>query len=329
MSKINYYPLRFPPIYQYRLWGGRNLESLLKEPLPDGPVGEAWLLSDRDDHPSLVAEGALKGKSIVQLIKDDETGLIGKFAGKFERFPLLLKFLDCNDVLSVQVHPSDEQKEYIPKGENGKTEAWVVLQTQPEGLIYAGLTPGTTPDNLKRSIADSTVAKHLHSFKPTAGNSVLIKAGTVHTLKGMVVFEVQENSDITFRLYDWGRTDEKTGKPRDLQVEQALACINYNQVNIGPVKPIEGNPETLLQSDYFLVWKHKSTGKFTVGRAGEPRILVCTGGSGDIIFGNNKYPVLKGNVFLLPAQIGECDFEPSGDVELLEVGIPDKTKQAK
>jgi mannose-6-phosphate isomerase len=125
----------------------------------------------------------------VELIKADEKGLMGKFAGKFQRFTLLLKFLDCNEVLSVQVHPSDDQKEYIPKGENGKTEAWVVLETRQESLVYAGLKPGTTPEKLQRAIRDKTVGKYLHSFKPNVNDNVLINAGTVHTLDGLVVFE--------------------------------------------------------------------------------------------------------------------------------------------
>jgi mannose-6-phosphate isomerase len=274
-----------------------------------------------------VADGPLQGKTIVQLLKDDAEGLMGKFAGRFQRFPLLLKFLDCKEVLSVQVHPSDDQKEYIPKGENGKTEAWVVLETESDGLIYAGLAPGTTAENLKQSVKNHQVADHLHSFEPALGDSILIKAGTVHTLKGVVVFEVQENSDITFRLYDWDRTDDKTGKPRELQVGQALACVDYKQVNVGPVKPIvedskAARRERLLQSDYFILWRHRSNTNFKVGASNEPRVLICINGGGSISFNHSNYQVVKGNVILLPAIVGECPFKTSGNIELLEVGIP-------
>ena len=124
MDQIPLYPLRFEPIYQYRLWGGRRLANLLSAPLPgDGPIGEAWLLSDREDHPSRVADGPLKGQSIGQLLHQWPEQLLGKLAGRFRRFPLLLKFLDARDVLSVQVHPSDRQTKYLPAGETGKTEA--------------------------------------------------------------------------------------------------------------------------------------------------------------------------------------------------------------
>ena len=145
MNQIPLYPLRFEPICQYRLWGGRRLADLLRAPLPgDGPIGEAWLLSDRDDHPSRVADGPLKGRTIAQLLEQSPEQLMGKLAGRFRRFPLLLKFLDARDTLSVQVHPSDRQKNYLPAGESGKTEAWVVLEEGPESCIYAGLKPAAT-----------------------------------------------------------------------------------------------------------------------------------------------------------------------------------------
>ncbi len=128
MNKLSLYPLRFEPIYQYRLWGGRRLTELLTAPLPDGPVGEAWILSDRDDHQSIVADGPLKGRSIAELLAQMPEQMLGKLAGRFSHFPLLLKFLDAKEMLSVQVHPSDLQKNYLPVGESGKTEAWVVFR---------------------------------------------------------------------------------------------------------------------------------------------------------------------------------------------------------
>ena len=175
----------------------------------DGPIGEAWLLSDRDDHPSLVANGPLKGQTLGQLLKQSPEQLLGKLAGRFRRFPLLLKFLDVRGTLSVQVHPSDRQTSYIPAGETGKTEAWVVLEAEPESRIYAGLKPGTTADDLRQAIANKTVAEHLACFTPKPGDGVFVPAGTVHSLGDVVVFEVQENSDVTFRLYDWDHVDRQ------------------------------------------------------------------------------------------------------------------------
>ena len=222
MDRIPLYPLRFEPIYQYRLWGGRRLANLLSTPLPDDePIGEAWILSDREDHASIVAEGMLKGRTLGHLLEQAPEQFLGKLAGHYARFPLLLKFLDVSQGLSVQVHPSDAHKELIPAGDTGKTEAWVVLEKGPDARIYAGLKPGTTADSLRQAIAKGTVADELASFAPRIGDGVFIRAGTVHSLRDVVVFEVQENSDVTFRLYDWDHIDAKTGEKRPLQVDQA------------------------------------------------------------------------------------------------------------
>jgi mannose-6-phosphate isomerase len=208
------------------------LAGLLTAPLPgDGPIGEAWVLSDRDDHQSRVANGPLKGRTIGQLLAQFPEQLMGKLAGRFRRFPLLLKFLDAREMLSVQVHPADTHTDLLPAGETGKTEAWVVLEAGPESRIYAGLKPGTTEAGLRQAITNGGVADHLACFTPKPGDAVFIPAGTVHSLGGdVVVFEVQQNSDVTFRLYDWDHVDAKTGKPRALQVDQALACIDFAEV---------------------------------------------------------------------------------------------------
>ena len=245
MIRAPMYPLRFEPLYQYRLWGGRRLADLLSAPLRgDGPIGEAWLLSDRDDHPSRVAAGPLKGSTLRQLFEHSLEPLMGKLAGRFQRFPVLLKFLDVHEKLSVQVHPKDGQRDYIPAGESGKTEAWVVLEEGSASRIYAGLKPGTTRNDLERALAMGEVADLLAGFTPNVGDAVLLPAGTVHSLGDLVVFEVQENSDVTFRLYDWDHIDPKTGTARPLQVEQAVACVDFKQVAIRPVALYAVNPNT-------------------------------------------------------------------------------------
>jgi mannose-6-phosphate isomerase len=321
MSQIPLYPLRFEPIYQYRLWGGRRLASLLAAPLPgDGPIGEAWVLSDRDDHPSRVADGPLQGKTIGRLLEQSPEQLLGKLARRFRRFPLLLKFLDARDMLSVQVHPG---------GETGKTEAWVVLEAGTESRIYAGLKAGTTADDLRRALANGAVADHLVYFTPKPGDSVFIPAGTVHTLGGgVVVFEVQQNSDVTFRLYDWGHVDTKTGQPRALQIDQALACINFAEGTVGPAAPlVEATApverERLFQCEYFRLWRLRGQSLFTMGAAGAPRVLVCIEGAGQIEHRGATYAVGKGDVWLLPAVVGACAFQPRGRVSLLEIAIPE------
>jgi len=328
MQHEQLYPLKFDPIYQYRIWGGRRLTELLSKPLPaDEPVGEAWILSDRDDHPSKVINGALEGQTIKQLLSNYGHELMGPLSGKFDRFPLLLKFLDCQQVLSVQVHPSDELKKYIPEGEHGKTEAWVVLQTGKDARIYAGLKPGTTENEIKEKLEDHTVADTLSHFIPKVGESVLIKAGTVHTLGDVVVFEVQENSDVTYRLYDWDRIDKKTGKPRDLQVKEALACIDFTKTDIRPTTSVfkPDGPEVrelLVEDEHFGVLRHTAYAPFTVGKENTPRILVCIEGQGELEHRANRYPISQGEVMLVPAIVGASPLIPQNKIMLLEVVLP-------
>jgi mannose-6-phosphate isomerase len=319
------YPLRFEPIFQYRLWGGRALESWMNTPLPDGPIGEAWILSDRADHASMVAEGRLKGHTLTQLMSDSKAGLLGDV--KAERFPLLLKFLDVRQLLSVQVHPGDDMKAYIPDGESGKTEAWVVLRADPESRIYAGLTPGTTADDL-RHLTAKTADLHLSGFKPEAGQGVEIDAGTVHSLgNGVMVFEVQENSDVTYRLYDWDHIDSKTGKPRDLQIDQALGCVDFGQGRVGPIRPTVETTAPVRREKYFdnahfRLWRLQGEAPFDVGMDGEARILVCIDGAGHVEHDGEDYGMTRGAVILLPAIIGVCLFRPTGMATVLEIAMP-------
>jgi mannose-6-phosphate isomerase len=319
------YPLRFDPIYQYR----RRLENWLTAPLPgDGPIGEAWLLSDRDEYPSRVADGPLKGRTIAQLMEQSSREILGRLAPRFRRFPLLLKFLDVQKMLSVQVHPSDGKTRLIPYGDTGKTEAWVVLQSGPQSRIYAGLKSGVTALDL-RAISTRTADNCLASFTPTDGQSVLIEAGTVHSIGGdIVVFEVQENSDVTFRLYDWDHIDETTGLARPLQVEQALACVDFTLGAIQPVSPIvETGPPTsreqLIDCSHFRMERVRSALPFDVGETGVPRVLVCIDGGGAIEFNGDEFSMEKGTVMLLPAALGVCRFRPESPVSMLELAVPE------
>ena len=305
------------------------MASLLSTPLPgDGPIGEAWVLSDRSEHQSQIANGPLKGQTLGQVMEQFREQLMGKLSLHFSHFPLLLKFLDASKMLSVQVHPSDAHSELIPAGETGKTEAWVVIEAEKGSHIYAGLKPGTTANALRHSLADNTIQDHLVSITPKPGDAVFIPAGTVHTLgNDVVVFEVQQNSDVTFRLYDWGHVDSKTKRPRPLQVDQAFACIEFGASEGGLVAarvettaPVER--ERLFDCPAFLLWRLLGHGPFTVGATAEPRVLVCIAGSGQVTQAGTPYAVGKGDIWLLPAEAGECVFQPSGEVTLLEIAIP-------
>jgi mannose-6-phosphate isomerase len=250
--------------------------------------------------------------------------LMGKLAWRFLRFPLLLKFLDALEMVSVQVHPT--------VGFEAKTEAWVVLEAGKKSCIYAGLKLHTTPEILRQSLSTGTVPDDLVGIDPKPGDGVFIPAGTVHSLGGdVVVFEIQQNSDTTFRLYDWDHVDADTGKARPLQIDQAFAAINFEESDAGLVLAVEETVspverKRLFDCQYFSLWTLRGCEEFTVGVEEMPRVLVCTAGAGQIEHGGIIYPVGKGDVWLLPAVLGESKFRPSGLVELLEIAIPSQAE---
>jgi len=320
------HPLRFDPICQYRLWGGRNLAHWLSVPLPDGPVGEAWLISDRDDNPSRVSEGPFKGRTLSELVRAHPEEMLGQYAGRFDRFPLLLKYLDVDQMLSVQVHPSEAHPQLIPPGEQAKTEGWVVLEAKPGSRIYAGLKPGATREAL-RNLSEKTVDDLLPSFTPHVGESVLIEAGDVHSLgDGVVVLEIQQNSDVTFRVYDWDHVDRTTGQKRPLQVDQALECIDFDQGIIEPEIPAVTSQspvrrERLLHSRHFELSRSVATSTFPIGEENAPTIVVCLDGAGSIDCHGDTFAMVKGDVLLLPAAAGICAFVPEGKVTAVDITI--------
>jgi mannose-6-phosphate isomerase len=326
MTDIPLGPLKFEPIFQYRLWGGRALGEWMHTALPGGdPIGEAWVLSDRAEQASRVCDGAMRGRTLPDLMRDDKAAILGRWADRFDRFPLLLKFLDVEKMLSVQVHPRDDQTDLIPAGDTGKTEAWVVLAARSGSRIYAGLQPKTKVRDL-RVLDTHSAADCLASFAPQVGQGVLIEAGTVHALgDGVVVFEVQENSDVTFRLYDWDHVDARTGKPRALQVEQALACIDLDRGPILPVTPLRMadqsvRRERLFDNAHFRLERASGDRPFVVGAPDEPRVLVCVDGQGRID-GEGSVSMEQGAVALLPASVGARLFRPDGAATLLEIAI--------
>ncbi len=204
----------------------------------------------------------------------------------------------------------------------------MVLETGPQSRIYAGLKDKTTTENLRDAIATGTVESHLASFAPNPGEALLVRAGTVHSLDDIVVFEVQENSDVTFRLYDWNHIDPTTGAHRPLQVDKALACVNYDQ---GPIAPIPSVIESMtpvlrekvIECEHFTVWRIRGDAPMRVGAADLPRVLVCLSGEAHLRHGGKTYPISKGDVMILPAVVGTCSCMPQGAVSLLEVALPE------
>ena len=198
------------------IWGGRRLGTVLHKPIGDeSDYAESWELSDYHDQVSVVEEGSLAGATLRDLVRSRGDELLGQALGPRDQFPLLVKFIDAHQDLSVQVHPDDETGRRLAN-DNGKTETWVILDTEPGSLIYAGLKQGVGRDEFAAAIAAGKVEHLLHSFEPRPGDCILIEAGTVHAIgAGVLLAEIQEMSDATFRIYDWGRMGPD-GKPRQL-----------------------------------------------------------------------------------------------------------------
>ncbi len=323
------YPLTFEPIFKSMLWGGRRLPEFLGRPAPHpDPIGEAWVLSDVDSNLSVVADGPLAGRTLRELLAGHPRHVFGDVVPADGRFPLLLKFIDAKQELSVQVHPNDEQaaRRHGPD-QRGKTEAWVILDADPPtSRIYAGFREGVTDRHFREAMAAKATPHTLHSFTPKPGDCVFLRAGTVHAIgANVLLFEVQQTSDITYRLYDWDRVDAKTGKPRELHVEHGLACSDFAA---GPCHPVTPTPndrphrsERLVDCEYFALHRHGHHDTFPVGADGHCRVVVGVEGRGHIDWNGRRVPVRPGSVVLLPAAVGACPLVPSGSVTVLECGL--------
>ncbi len=327
IDKFVPYPLVFNAIFKTKTWGGRKISNWIKETMPNGKIGEAWLLSDRNDAQSIVQNGSLKGKSLGEIIKDSPELIIGKFSEKFKQFPLLIKILNVKKNLSLQVHPSEKNIDLIPKGENAKTEAWVILGAKSKSKIFAGLNQNVSDNNL-RNINKKNIDKFIPSFKAKPGQAILLNAGTIHSAQNNItMLEVQQNSDVTFRLFDWGHIDTETNKPRPLQIENAIKSIDFEQGKITPQKPvIEATYRTMreqvFKSPFFLMQRISSTQIFQIGEINEPSIIFCIKGKGDIESLGNIQKVKKGSLILLPSSLGMCTFRPKGMVTIIIIKIP-------
>ena len=312
------YPLRLEPIFKSMLWGGDRLPEFVRRPAPTSdPIGEAWMLSDVDGNLSIIANGVFAGRYLRDVIAEHPADIFGSNIPVDGRFPLLFKFLDAKRELSVQVHPNDEQALRLKgPGHRGKTEAWVILDADPTlSKLYAGFQEGTTAEDFRAAMNAET----LHTFNPKAGDCVFLGAGTVHAIGAdILLFEVQQTSDITYRLYDWDRVDAKTGKPRELHIEDGLACSDFAA---GPCRPVKARPDgdrhELVDCPYFTLHHWHGDKPVTVGRAGACRVVVAIQGSGTLA----GEPFQIGDLVLLPASLGPVPVVPHGALRLLEIGL--------
>jgi mannose-6-phosphate isomerase len=328
------YPFKFVPIFKNMLWGGHRLAQWLGEPtLLQTRIGEAWLISDVDDHLSLIRNGPWTGISLRELLQRRGDQVLGPHQQYWiaqGRFPLLLKFIDAQRELSVQVHPNDQQAALLGSGRFGKTEAWVILDRHPHhSRIFAGLRPGVTTEQFRQALRDRQVVQLLHQYIPAPGDCLFLEAGTVHALgANLLVFEIQQSSDITYRLYDWDRIDELTGQPRPLQVAQALACINWSRGPCYPVRPavtVNQNMrrEGLVCCPYFTLERVTLAGPAPLGCPKQCRILVSIEGVAQYNWDGQTELLRPGEVVLIPASLGTIWLQPlSSPVVVLECGLP-------
>ncbi len=298
------YPLRFEPLFRRYLWGGRRLQTYLGKPLGEGhDYAESWEIVDHGQDQSVVAFGPLAGQRLNQLVHQFPRQL----AADQDRFPLLMKFLDCHRVLSVQVHPDDRQAAALDPPDLGKTEAWVVMHAEPGSVIYAGLKRGFDRAALQREVNRGTTELCLHRIEPRAGDCILIPAGTVHALgAGLVVAEIQQASDTTYRLFDWNRVGAD-GQPRALHVEQALDTIRYDAPPIAlqvPETTDDVRVQRLVACDKFVMDRWTWQGDRTLERDQRFHILAVMDGAVVVDGDPANRPLTKGQTMLVPADVG-------------------------
>jgi mannose-6-phosphate isomerase len=277
-------PLCFVPTFRSALWGGRRLAGMFSNAPADGPISEAWVLGDVGNEPSVVADGPWEGATLRELMASHRLPLLGPALIHHDVFPLLFKFIDAREPLSVQVHPNDEQAQRLSNEPRGKTEAWIIRHAEPGARVFAGLLDGIGQTELRKSLNAQSIADCLSSFEPHVDDCIFLPAGTVHAAGGgVVVFEVQQASDLTYRLFDWNRIDSTTGRPRELHIDRALQCIDFKN---GPVFAIEPHSSSVVQPlvrcPYFELRRITISGpmRFVFESA---YVLTGLAGSGDLV----------------------------------------------
>lgn len=271
-------PIVFQPLYQERVWGGRELERVFGRTLPVAgrPYGEAWEVVDREEAQSVVVAGDFAGLTLHELWTNRREELFGAGLEGIARFPLLIKVLDARDDLSIQVHPPDHLAAAL--GGEPKTEMWYIADCTPDARLYVGLKRGTTREAFEQAIRDGTVADCVHAVTPRPGQSIFIRSGRLHAIgAGMLIFEIQQNSDTTYRVFDWNRLG-LDGKPRDLHVAESLASIDFGDFEPEMDVPDHG---VLAACEYFKVEKLEIEPGGSIGhlRADRCSILAVAGGA--------------------------------------------------
>lgn len=310
------YPLKFDPIYKEKIWGGRNLERLFGRNLPpDALIGESWDLADLAEGVSVVRNGSAKGRTLTDLTDELGPKLLGKAKPTADgRFPLLLKLLDANDILSLQVHPDAKAVAQIGPEAAPKTECWYMVESR-DGFIYKGVLPGTTPEQFRRAIETDTAETRTRRIECGTGDFHYLPAGTVHAIgSGLVVAEVQTPSDTTYRVTDWGRG-------RDIHVERSMQCIHF-EPDDGPIPGAGG--DCLLKTEFFEVYIHDTEAGEHGFPGGQCTAWMILDGQGGTITGDFDNPVqfVAGDTILIPAALRNLTVTTAGPGKCLEIVLP-------
>jgi mannose-6-phosphate isomerase len=328
LTKQKLYPLTFNPVLKNYIWGGRNLERINRV-LPEGIIAESWEIAGHEDGTTIVDNGYYAGKSLVEV--QDELGLdlIGSknlWAHERGKFPLLVKLIDANRPLSVQVHPNDEYARVNEDNSLGKTEMWVVLNAKPGAQLILGVKKGTTPELFRQAIKDGNLEDYLHYLPVKTGDHICVPSGSLHAIMdGTLIAEIQQNSNVTYRVYDWNRVGAD-GKSRPLHIDKSLDVINFAQVEPGLCPP-----QLIAETDGVRKWKLCNDSYFTVERveiaAGAEYQGVCNGETLEIwgvIEGEaaiNDLQLDAVRFTLLPAAMGAFKVQANSDAVLLRAFV--------
>lgn len=312
-------PLFFDPIYKSIIWGGRNLEKIFNRNLPEGKIAESWEISSHGKDNSVIINGEFKGKNLNELLNKFGSKLVGKKCSS-KNFPLLIKLIDANDKLSVQVHPDNEYAK-IHDNDLGKTEMWYIIDAKPNAKLICGVKSGTTKKQFEEAIKNNTLNECLNYVDVKKGDTIFIPSGTVHAiLDGIVIAEIQQSSDTTYRVYDWGRVG-KDDKPRELHVEKALDVINFEYK--GSVEKVSTKKEegfeyaSLINCEFFNVDKIHIFNNYKDKTDGSTFFAyTCVEGSGELKCKDNYFDIKGGTSFLIPAD--NLEFEITGNLQLLK-----------
>ena len=297
--------IKLTPACKDYLWGGEKLRQDYGIQSQLHPLAEAWVLSCHPDGPSVVATGPLAGKTLPEYIQEKGPGCLGAGCEKFTDFPILAKFIDAKGDLSIQVHPSNEYA-LAHEHQFGKTEMWYVLDCEPGATLYYGFQHQISREGFQQRIQDNTLTEVLNAVPVEKGDLFFIPAGTLHAIrKGIVVAEIQQNSNVTYRIYDYGRVGAD-GKPRQLHIQQALEVTQHT-----PPQPDPDFHGHLAQCPYFTV--DVMEGRFTLDCGPESFVSVLVlEGTGALWEGDESMSLRKGESLFIPAGAGQCRLEGDG-----------------